>query len=415
MGEWPVVAVLDACESIVDCVNKTAPTVPYSTPFRMIRTTNVKSGRLNLEDAKHVTPDVFSIWTRRAVPTRGDVILTREAPLGEVALVRDEQGIFLGQRLVQYRANRKKLVPEFLFYAFQSPFVQGQIHAHGGTGSTVDHIRVPDCQKFRVPLPPLSEQRAIAHVLGTLDDKIELNRKMIQTLEEMARALFKSWFVDFDPVRAKAAGKKPHGMDDATAALFPDSFEQSELGEIPKGWRVVSIEQVADVRGGKQLPTEQRGEQGRYPVFGANGMMGRCELATHEGFVIAFGRVGAYCGSIHWAYGGAWINNNASAVVPKNFDEFVLQSMLGIDFPSMRTGSAQPFIPNSAVAAAPLVCAPDEVLAALCRQVRPLRMKQVAAERESTVVAGLRDTLLPHLLSGELSVAQAERAVEATA
>ena len=89
-----------------------------------------------------------------------------------------------------------------------------------------------------MPLPPLPEQRAIAHILGSLDDKIELNRRMNETLEAIARALFKSWFVDFDPVRAKAEGRQPAGMDAATAALFPDSFEQSEMGEMPRGWRV---------------------------------------------------------------------------------------------------------------------------------------------------------------------------------
>ncbi len=105
---------------------------------------------------------------------------------------------------------------------------------------------------------PPAEQRAIAHILGTLDDKIELNRRMSQTIEAMARALFKSWFVDFDPVRAKVEGRQPEGMDAETAALFPDRFEDSEMGPIPRGWRVAPLEEIASVRGGKQLPTADR-------------------------------------------------------------------------------------------------------------------------------------------------------------
>lgn len=98
--------------------------------------------------------------------------------------------------------------------------------------------------------PPLREQQMISHILGSFDDKIELNRKMNETLEAIAKAIFKSWFVDFDPVHAKAAGKKPVGMDAATAALFPDSFEDSELGEVPKGWKVISLVDQVDIYGG---------------------------------------------------------------------------------------------------------------------------------------------------------------------
>jgi len=105
----------------------------------------------------------------------------------------------------------------------------------------------------KIRVPPLAEQRAIAHILGSLDDKIELNRRMNETLEAMARALFQSWFVDFDPVRAKAEGRQPAGMDAATAALFPDSFEQSELGEVPRGWRIVPLDRVATFLNGLAL------------------------------------------------------------------------------------------------------------------------------------------------------------------
>src|SRR5690606_370307 len=102
----------------------------------------------------------------------------------------------------------------------------------------------------RIILPPLKEQKAIAHILGTLDDKIELNRKMNETLEAMARAIFKSWFVDFDPVRAKMDSRQPYGMDTETAALFPDSFEDSELGKIPKGWKAGRLDEIIHIIGG---------------------------------------------------------------------------------------------------------------------------------------------------------------------
>jgi type I restriction enzyme S subunit len=148
-----------------------------------------------------------------------------------------------------------------------------------------------------VEVPPLSEQRAIAHILGTLDDKIELNRKMAATLEAMARALFKAWFVDFEPVRAKMEGRWQRGqsLPGLPAHLydrFPARLVDSELGEIPEGWGVGALNSLAEIEGGKQLPTAECKPAGTFPVFGANGV-------THDGFVIAFGRVGAYCGSVH--------------------------------------------------------------------------------------------------------------------
>src|SRR5690606_5493274 len=118
------------------------------------------------------------------------------------------------------------------------------------SGSAQPQLPIRDIKRLRIHLPPLSEQREIARILGSLDDKIELNRRMNETLEATARAIFKSWFVDFDPVRAKAEGRQPEGMDAETAALFPDSFEESELGLIPKGWRVGRLSETIQIIGG---------------------------------------------------------------------------------------------------------------------------------------------------------------------
>jgi type I restriction enzyme S subunit len=286
----------------------------------------------------------------------------------------------------------------FLMYALSSADISGYL-----TGSTMPKLTQGNLNRIPLLTPSLPEQRAIAHILGTLDDKIELNRRMNETLEAMARALFKSWFVDFDPVRAKAEGRDP-GLPKPLADLFPDSFEDSELGEIPKGWEVGTLDRLTSIQGGKQLPTEECRPSGTYPVYGANGIMGYTEKTTHQGCVIAFGRVGAYCGSIHWVYRGAWINNNASAVEPTRWPEFVLESMLNIDFDTMRTGSAQPFITNNSLAAAPVLQPHAAVLDAYCANVRPLRLKQVAAKEQCWVLAALRDALLPKLISGKLRV-----------
>ncbi|WP_368420966.1 restriction endonuclease subunit S, partial [Marinobacter sp.] len=167
-SEWRRVPISDVCELIVDCVNKTAPTVNEPTPYKMVRTPNVKGGRVSTADCKFVTEHTFEKWTRRAEVRVNDVLLTREAPLGEVGIVKSHEKLFLGQRLMQYRANRNVLDPDYLVYAFLSRDLQHQFNMHEGSGSVVSHIRVGDCSKFELNLPPLLIQKRIANILGTL-------------------------------------------------------------------------------------------------------------------------------------------------------------------------------------------------------------------------------------------------------
>ena len=147
--------------------------------------------------------------------------------------------------IIRARPNSDRASSLYMFYLFRSPYgtyildtIRRQVAVSGITGT--------DLVKLPIPLPPLHEQKEIARILGTLDDKIELNQQMNRTLEGIARALFKSWFIDFDPVRAKLDGRQPYGMDAETAALFPNSFDDSPLGKIPKGWITTSIEELAD-------------------------------------------------------------------------------------------------------------------------------------------------------------------------
>src|SRR3569833_1416588 len=196
----------------------------------------------------------------------GDVVITREAPMGQVCRIPPGLRCCLGQRTVSLRPDRKKVDPGYLLYTLQSVSVQHEIRVNEGTGSTVSFLCFPLLEALPIPYRPLAEQRAIAHILGTLDDKIELNRRMNATLEAMARALFKSWFVDFDPVRAKAERRDP-GLPKPLADLFPDSFEDSELGEIPKGWEVKSLDDVADFLNGLALQKYPPGEGPTLPVI----------------------------------------------------------------------------------------------------------------------------------------------------
>jgi type I restriction enzyme, S subunit len=191
---WPDVKIKDVCLLTVDCVNKTAPVVDYETPFKMIRTSNVRGGFVDTKNVRYVTEETFGKWTRRSRPIAGDVILTREAPLGDVGRMTVDDNIFLGQRLFQYRADLQKLDSKFLAYVLQSPLVQGRIKSKG-FGATVEHARVGDFENLEIPLRPLDIQKKIGNTLAAYDDLIENNRRRIQLLEESARLLYQEWFV----------------------------------------------------------------------------------------------------------------------------------------------------------------------------------------------------------------------------
>ena len=134
--------------------------------------------------------------------------------------------------------------PRYFLYHYLSPEYQSYLRSRTISGSTVDRILLTEFPDFPIEIPTLSEQKVIAHILGTLDDKIELNREMNKTLESMAKAIFKSWFVDFDPVQARAEGRKPVGMNEEIADLFPPEFVDSEMGEIPKGWDIKKLSEA---------------------------------------------------------------------------------------------------------------------------------------------------------------------------
>ena len=227
----------------------------------------------------------------------GDVVFTSKGTVGRFAFVRNDTPRFVySPQLCFWRSlDPEKLAPRFLYYWMTTREFSTQFKSVAGQTDMAEYVSLGDQRRMHITLPPFSEQRAIAHILGTLDDKIELNRRMNQTLEEMARALFKSWFVDFDPVRAKATLKHhatpPQGgsdwsverarayldrVDPNIAALFPDSFVDSELGPIPRGWEVKALGDVVVNSDSKRIPVSKArrvNRPGIFPYYGAAGLM----------------------------------------------------------------------------------------------------------------------------------------------
>ncbi|WP_245785241.1 restriction endonuclease subunit S [Paracidovorax wautersii] len=393
-------------------MNKTAPLVAHETRFRMIRTTNVRHGRIDLSECRYVEEDTYEKWTRRANLQPGDVILTREAPIGEVGMVKEAEGVFLGQRLMQYRANPKLLDSRFLLYTFLSPALQHQFGSHEGSGSVVSHIRVGDCFKFKLSLPPIGTQREIASTLGALDDRITLLRETNATLEAIAQALFKSWFVDFDPVRAKMAGRAPEGMAEATAALFPDALEETSWGLVPKGWQLGQLDDLLVLQRGFDLPAQDRTE-GAYPIIAASGPSGTHREAMVKGPGVVTGRSGVL-GRVFLTFDDYWPLNTTLWI--KEFRAatacYAYELLRLLDFKSFNAGSAVPTLNRNHIHGLPYVIPERACVEAFESIARPLHERVKSNETHAQSLADLRDTLLPRLISGQLCLPEAQSQLE---
>lgn len=281
------------------------------------------------------------------------------------------------------------------------------------------------------PMPPLAEQRAIARILGALDDKIELNRKMNETLEAMARALFKSWFVDFDPVRAKAQGRPPSGMDAETAKLFPSEFVESELGPIPKGWAPSTLERHADLNSETwarmtypasiqyvDLSGTKRGVIESLSLFSREDAPSRAQRVLRRGDTIV-GTVRPGNGSFALVDRDGLTGSTGFAVLrprrpeARTFVYFAATTSENIDrLAHLADGGAYPAVRPELVVQTEVAGAPDNVVTRFEAAVASIMDRIASSRAESAALARVRDEFLPRLLSGELPINTAEHAVE---
>lgn len=290
------------------------------------------------------------------------------------------------------------------------------------TGSTFPNVSRNQIQEIECALPPLAEQKAIAAVLGALDDKIELNRRMNATLEAMARALFQSWFVDFDPVRAKLDGRPPAALDPTTAALFPEHFDHKVEGVIPTGWRATTLGEVIEISDSKRIPLsgrEREARQGKYPYHGAASVMDYVDDFLFDGIYALMGEDGSVINEdgtpvLQYVWGKFWVNNHAHVLRGKNgiSTEHVLLHLKGSIIAPFVNGAVQPKLNQGNMNRIPFMIPAPEIGQAFSKAIDPLFAQIRANTEQSRTLATLRDTLLPKLLSGELSVGDEERQIE---
>jgi type I restriction enzyme S subunit len=414
------------CLLVVDC--------PHATPkwtdcgVVVLRNQNIKFGRLDLSSPSFTDEEHYQGRVKRAAPQAGDVVITREAPMGDVCQVPHGLRCCLGQRQVLLRPDPNKIDGRFLLFALQSPYIQHQIGWNEGTGSTVSNLRIPVLEALKIPTPSMKLQVEIATTLGALDDRITLLRETNTTLEAIAQALFKSWFVDFDPVRAKQEGREPEGMDADTAALFPDSFEESELGLVPKGWRTGVLGDIADTVRKQVSPTELNSDLHYLGLehmprqslslteWGDAQGLESAKAAFSEGDIL-FGKLRPYFHKVIIAPFNGVCSTDILVCRPKKIAYYGLVAMhlfsvRLVEYASrLSNGAKMPRI-NWKDIAAYVICIPPSTIAdEYSKAVSPLFARMTANVHKAQTLATLRDTLLPRLISGQLHLPDAESMV----
>jgi type I restriction enzyme S subunit len=422
----------NVCAGVYDCPHST-PRITEQGPF-LARSQDIRSGVFRLEEAARVSDETYRQRIARAEPRHGDLLYSREGTyFGIAAEVPRDARVCLGQRMVLIRPDPTILNSRFLLYWLNSPALKE--HARGQRdGSVAERLNLPTIRALPIAVPPLSEQRAIAHVLGALDDKIEVNRRMKDTLEAMARALFKSWFVDFDPVRTKADGRG-HRLPKITTDLFPDRFQHSEHGEIPEGWRFCEMSEVCGAIFSGGTPNTSR------PAYWGGGIPWLSSGETRSKFIVATEKTitanGVAESSARLARTGATVIASAGQGHTRGqtsmllIDSYINQSVVALQanphcmsdaylffdlerryeqFRRLSDGhSSRGSLTTRLLGDLQMVVPPMNLLQAFDKVAAPVVHRIAGSLRTSRTLADIRDAILPRLISGDIRVSQAEQ------
>lgn len=367
----------DICEFIVDCLHKTAPTQESGYP--LIRTPNIGKGRLLLDGVQRVSEDTYSVWTQRATPEPGDLILAREAPAGNVALVKEGEKVCLGQRTVHLRPDSTQVDSSFLSYFLLAPLQQGRLLA-GETGATSKHVNMSDIRKLVIEgLPPLSLQMKAGRILAAYDDLIENNRRRIQLLEETVQLLYREWFVYL---------------------RFPGHEHIAIANGVPEGWEQTSLGQYTKLNYGKALKAENRIEGG-FAVYGSSGIVGSHNAGLAKGPTIIVGRKGNV-GSVYWSSRDCWPIDTVYFIDPDKANLYLFYALQFMQF--INTDVAVPGLNRDLAHSRPLMIPSPRILSEFLLTAAPIRQQIEKLEELNQKLSQARDLLLPRLMNGEITI-----------
>lgn len=397
-----------------------------------LNTGNVTSNGFSFSNCMFISEERDNLL-RKGKLGRYDIVMTTRGTVGNIAFYNDRvpfSHIRINSGMVIFRCDQSKLEPQYFYYYLKSPLTRDMIKSFS-TGSAQPQLPISDINQLSIKIPPLPVQKAIAHILGTLDDKIELLRQMNETLEAMARALFKSWFVDFDPVRKKAVGL-PTGLPSEIDALFPDSFEDSELGEIPKGWRIERLNAIAALETRSISPNSHPDKLYYHysiPAFDVNKMP-----AYEYGASIKSNKYRVFPNSVLvsklnpttpriWlpalVDGTAICSTEFMQFIPRLSIRYYLYELLSsqpvydeiLKRVTGSTGSRQRAQPSQ-IAVLPILSPSDTLASFFESLVSPIFSRIQEHRNEASSLILIRDSLLPRLISGDLEVKDIDKILE---
>jgi len=393
-----------------------------------------------LEDGRLVTSKMSQISSEEAygkyshfLLNANDFVVSSSGTLGRVATVKeDDLPCCLNTSVIRMRPANERLNRGYLKYFLLSDYYKNQILAFAN-GSAQLNYGPTHLKQMEIVAPPIAEQRAIAHILGTLDDKIELNRKTNETLEAMAKALFKSWFVDFDPVRAKAEGRST-GLPAEISDLFPDSFEDSELGEIPSGWEPRTIREWGRTECGKTPSTHNQEFYGDDYMFVTipdlhNGLhvissgkrLSKLGADSQSKKLLPPGSVMISCiatpGLVGVAREGCFTNQQINSIIPnsKEASWFLALAMIeNRDLLLSLGGGGSVFfnLSKGRFDEIEILAPSEDLIGAYNEVVSALMDRCFATKQEIIALTNVRDALLPKLISGEIRIPDGEKMIE---
>ena len=438
----------DLVSKIVDNRGKSPEYSPKKTNYPLIEVDSIRGDRaypVEEKFKKYVSETTYKTWFRTGHPQTNDLLISTvgSGNIGEVAMFKGEGCI--AQNLIALSFKPNLVDPKFIYYLFSSKRYKSML-VNLDIGSAQPSIKVPHILNCQISLPEKRHQVIAGNFLNALDDKIEVNKKMSQTLEEIAKAIFKSWFVAFDPVRAKAEGR-PTGLPSEISDLFPDRLVESEIGEIPKGWEVTPLRECAiEIESGRRPKggIDKSLRQG-IPSVGAESIapagefdFGKVKYVTTEfaekmkkGRVQSFDvalykdggkpgqfipRVGIYGDGFPFEH--FYVNEHVFLLRTEQLGQPFLyrlvssQEFLDQLIAKGSAKAAQPGLNQTEVIESTFVRPTKDTIAAFNDKICPLLQRQFLLGKENEVLSELRDTLLPKLISGELRIPDAEKFLE---
>ena len=385
--------------------------------FPLVTSRHIHNGKVDLSNTYKISETDFIDINKRSKVDQGDILISMIGTVGQLAYIAEKP--LYAIKNVGLIKPFDKCISKYIFYYLISPFAQAEISTRL-KGTTQQYLSLGELRNFPIYLPPIEEQKRIAGVLGAFDDKIELLQKQNTTLENMAKALFKSWFVDFDVVHAKQQGQpkaavmQQYHLTEELYNLFPSSFEPSTLGPIPTGWQVKTLGQVSLCFDSKRVPLSNRdraSRRGVYPYFGATSVMDYINDFLFDDIYLLLGEDGSVIKNdgtpfLQYVFGKIWVNNHAHVLQGKEpiTTEFLYLFLSDFQIQPYVTGAVQAKLNQKNMNSIPMVIPDKNILNYFNIYAKRLFNKIIHNHKQIQTLTEMRDALLPRLISGKIRV-----------